>query len=60
MINFGLFQTERISYDNFKFDEIGRKFSYRVEHTVGKWEIASYEQFLVFPQCFQKLCSADK
>ena len=24
--------------------------------TVGKGEIARYEQFLLFPQCFQKAC----
>ena len=40
--------------DNFKFDENGRKLSKRVENTVGKGEIARYEQFLLFPQCFQK------
>ena len=27
-----------------------------VENTVGKGEIARYEQFLLFPQCFQKAC----
>ena len=42
--------------DNFKFDENGRKLSKRVENTVGKGEIARYEQFLLFPQCFQKAC----
>ena len=26
-----------------------------VENIVGKGEIALYEQFLLFPQCFQKL-----
>ena len=40
--------------DNFKFDENGRKLSKQVENTVGKGEIAHYEQFLLFPQCFQK------
>ena len=35
--------------DNFEFDENGRKFSKRVENTVGKGEIARYEQFLLFP-----------
>ena len=25
-------------------------------NTVGKGEIARYEQFLLFPQCFQKAC----
>ena len=39
--------------DNFKFDENGRKFSKRLENTVGKGEIARYEQFLLFPQCSQ-------
>ena len=42
--------------DNFKFDENGRKLPKRVENTVGKGEIARYEQFLLFPQCFQKAC----
>ena len=40
--------------DNIKFDENGRKFSKKVLNTVGKGEIAHYEQFLLFPQCFQK------
>ena len=35
--------------DNFSFDKNGRKFSRRVEKTTGKGEIASYEQFLLFP-----------
>ena len=38
--------------DNFKFEENGRKFSKRVENTTGKGEIARYEQFLLFIQCF--------
>ena len=42
--------------DNFKFDENIRKFSKWVENTVGKGEIARYEQFLLFPQRFQKAC----
>ena len=42
--------------DNFRFDENGRKLSKPVENTVGKGEIARYEQFLLFPQCFQKAC----
>ena len=45
--------------DNSKFDENGRKLSKRIENTVGKGEIAQYEQFLLFPQCFQKTCTAD-
>ena len=35
--------------DNFKFDEKGKKLSKQVENT-------HYEQFLLFPQCFQKAC----
>ena len=45
--------------DNFKFDERGIKLLKRVENTVGKGEIARYEQCLLFPQCFQKTCTAD-
>ena len=45
--------------DNSWFDENGGNFSKRLENTVGKGEIARYEQFLLFPQCFQKTCSAD-
>ena len=30
-----------------------------VENTEEKGEIARYEQFLLFPQCFQKTWSAD-
>ena len=41
--------------NNVKFDGYDRKFSERVGNTVGKGEIARYEQFLLFPQCFQRL-----
>ena len=41
--------------DNSKFDENGRKFFKRLENSVGEGEIAHYEQFLLFPQCFQRL-----
>ena len=44
--------------DNFNFDENGRKLYKQVENTVGKGEIARYEQFLLLPQCFQKACFA--
>ena len=49
-------KLKQSSDDNFKFDENSRKFFKRVENTVGKGEIAHYEQFLLFPQCFQKAC----
>ena len=45
---------KEFSDDNFKLDERGIKFSKHVEDIVVKGEIARYEQFLFFPQCFQK------
>ena len=42
---------------NSEFDENGRKFSKRVENAVGKEEIA--QQFLHFPKCVQKTCTAE-
>ena len=47
---------KEFAHDNFRFDENGRKLSKQVENTLGKGEIASYEQFLLFPRCFQKVC----
>ena len=38
---------------------MGKQFSDRVENIVGKEEIARYEQFLLFLQCFQKLSVVD-
>ena len=38
---------------------MGIQVSDRVENSVGKEEIARYEQFLLFPQCFQKLSVVD-
>ena len=38
---------------------MAKKFSKRVENSVGKGEIARYEQFLLFPYCFLKTCTAD-
>ena len=45
--------------DLLKFDENGRKSFKSVENTLGKGEIARYEQFLPFPQCFQNTCTLD-
>ena len=45
--------------DNFRYGEKGSKFSEMVENTGGKGEIACYEQYLLFPQCFLKTCTAD-
>ena len=55
----GSSELREFADDNFKFDENGRKLSERVENTEGKGEIAHYEQFLLFPQCFQTICTAD-
>ena len=38
---------------------MGIQLSDLVENVVGKGEIAHYEQFLLFPQCFQKLSIVD-
>ena len=38
---------------------MGVQLSDRIENIVGKGEIARYEQFLLFPQCFQKLSVVD-
>ena len=38
---------------------MGIQFSDWVENIVRKEEIARYEQFLLFPQCFQKLSVVD-
>ena len=40
--------------DNLKFEENGRKLFKPVENTVGKEEIARYEQFCPFPTVFSK------
>ena len=45
--------------NNFEFNENGIRFSKRVENAVGKGEITHDEQFLIFPQCFQKTCTTD-
>ena len=39
------------------YHEIGRKLS--IENTEGKGQIALYEQFLLFPPCFQKTSTTD-
>ena len=57
--NFRLSQTE-FADNNIKFDENGGKLFKWVENTVGKGEIACYEQFLLYLHCFQKTCTANK
>ena len=43
--------------DNFEFDVNSRKFSKLLENTVGKREIAHYEQFLFSHSVFKRLVS---
>ena len=40
-------------------DKLEIQLSDCVENIVGKGEIARYEQFLLFPQCFQTLFVVD-
>ena len=59
--NFRLFQTEgdlQTTHSNVM--KKGRKLFKLVENIVGKGEIARYEQFLFFSQCFQKTCTAGR
>ena len=53
-------KLEEFADNNFIFYENGRDFSKPVENTVGKGEIARYEQFLLFSQFSQKTCTADR
>ena len=49
------FKLKQFADENSKFDENDRKLSKWVENTVGKGEIAHYEQFLFFPVFFKRL-----
>ena len=55
----GSSKIKEFADDNYKIDVKDRNLSRRVENTVGKGEIAHFEQFLLFPQCFQKASSAN-
>ena len=50
-------QQKKISSQ--KHGQMGVQLSDLVENNVRKEEIALYEQFLLFPQCFQKLSVID-
>ena len=52
-------KLEEFADDIYKFNDKFRKFSKQVKNTVGKGEIARYEQFLLFQQCFLKTYTAD-
>ena len=57
--NFRLFQTESLQMTISNLMKMAKSFSKGVENVVGKGEIARYEQFLLFPRCFQKSCTVD-
>ena len=42
-----------------KYGQMRKQLSDRVENIVGIGEIARYEQFLLFPQCFHSPSSVD-
>ena len=50
------FKLKEFADNNFKFDENGIQLSKRIDKMVGKGEIAHYELFLLFSQCFQTTC----
>ena len=58
--NFLIFLTERVCRQQIlNLTKWQKVFQKSFENTMGKGEIAHYEQFLLFPQCFQKTCTAD-
>ena len=52
-------KLKEVADDNFELMKMAEKSPKWVENTVGKGEIARFEQFLLFPQCFKKTCTAD-
>ena len=56
--NFRQFQTKSLQTTILNWMKMAESSSKGVENTVGKGEIARNRQFLLFPQCFQKACTA--
>ena len=54
--NFRLFQTERVCRQQLQIWRKWQKVIQMGRKHCGKGGIARYEQFLPFPQCFQKAC----
>ena len=50
------FETESLQTTISNSTKLEESYPKQVENTVGKGEIARYEQFLLFPHCFQKAC----
>ena len=57
--NFRPFQAERACRRQFEIQLKWKKVIHTGRKHCGKRKIAHYEQFLLFPQCFQKNCTAD-
>ena len=57
--NLDISEIKEFADNNLKLDGNERKPSKGLENTVGKREIARYEQFLLFPHCFQISFTAD-
>ena len=51
---------KKMQKKKFEIDKNSGKFTESVEKAVGKGEVARYEQFLLFPQGFQKTFSAKR
>ena len=56
MTNFRVFQIERVCRQQFQIRRKWHKIIQMGRKHCGKGEIAHYEQFLLFPQCFQRAC----
>ena len=59
MTNFRLFQTQRVHRRHSNLVKITESCPKKVENTVRKGDIARNEQFLLFPQGFQKTSTAN-
>ena len=59
MTNLDTSKSKESADDEFKFYKNARKFFKSTENRVAKGEIARNEQFLLFPQGFQKNFTAD-
>ena len=59
MTNFRFFRSERVCRRQFHLSWTWQKVLKMGRKHCGKRRIARYEQFLLFPQCFLKTCTAD-
>ena len=61
LFQYDIFKTfpKEFADDNCKFNENDKMSSNGLENIGGKGEIAYYEQFLLFPQCFLNTITTD-